>query len=128
MKKGFVKSWNGSVQPRKQRRFRYDAPLHIRKRFMHAPLSEELRKKYARRSISVRKGDKVRILRGEFWDKTGKIENVDLKAGRVYITGVEKVKKDGSKSFCPIYPSKLMVMELELKDSRRLAEKAKKKE
>lgn len=128
MKKKFIKSWKGSVQPRKQKKFRYCAPLHIRTRFMHATLSKELREKYSRRNIPARKGDRIKVLRGEFRGKIGKIEKVDLKAGRIYITGIEKTKRDGSKSFCPVYPSKVMVMEMELKDSRRLAEKAKKKE
>lgn len=53
-----------SKQPRKQRKARFNAALHLRHKFMSAPLSRELREKYNRRSFPVRKDDTVRILRG----------------------------------------------------------------
>lgn len=120
MKKEFNKTWKSSKQPRKQRKYRYNLPLHQKKRFMHAPLSKELKKKYAIRNIAIKKGDKVRVLRGNSRGKIGKVERINLKKSKVYITGIEKTKKDGSKAFQPINPSNLMIQELDLKDSRRL--------
>ena len=55
-----------SIQPRKQRKFRYNAPLHIRGAFLHAPLAADLREKYGKRSFRVVTGDTVKVLRGEF--------------------------------------------------------------
>lgn len=52
-----------SKQPRKQRKARYNAPLHIRHKFMSAALSDELRDKYGKRSFPLRKGDTVRVVR-----------------------------------------------------------------
>ena len=121
MKKDFSNKWIKSKQPRKQRKYNYNAPLHIRSKFMFAHLSKELMKKYNRRSIKVRKEDKVNILRGQFKKKTGIIERVDLKKTRVYISGIEIIKKDGTKVMYPIHPSNLVVTELKLDDKKRLA-------
>ena len=88
---------------------------------MSAHLSKDLMKRYNRRSIRLRKGDKVTILRGQFKKKTGNIERIDLKETRVYITGIEMIKKDGTKVFYPIHPSNLVVTELNLDDKKRMA-------
>ena len=74
MKTKFSGSWVKSKQPRKQRKYRYNAPLHIRQKFVGAHLSRELRKKYGKRSASLRKGDNVKIMRGQFRNKSGKVE------------------------------------------------------
>lgn len=115
----FSTSWKASKQPRKQRKYRYNAPLHVRHKFMGAHLSPELRKKYGKRSIPLRKGDTVKVLRGKFKGRTGKINRVDLKNTRVYIQGIDIEKKDGSKTSYPIHPSNLLVTSLELDDKER---------
>ena len=121
MKKDFSNKWIRSKQPRKQRKYSYNAPLHIKGKFMTAHLSKELMKKYNKRSIKVRKGDKVTILRGQFRKKTNRIERIDLKETKVYIAGVEMIKKDGTKVLYPIHPSNLVVTELNLDDKKRMA-------
>jgi len=119
MKKEFSKSWNTSKQPRKQRKFRINAPLHLRHSFLSAHLDKELRKKYNKRSMPVRKGDKVKIVRGSFKGKIGKVESVDVKASRVFVEKVEMLKKDGSKSAVPIAASNVILLELSLDDRER---------
>lgn len=121
MKATFVKSWNSSVQPRKQRKFRYNAPLHIRGEFVSVHLSKDLRKKYGTRAIRARKGDKVKIMRGQHKGKVGKIEDISLKFSEIYITGIEHVRKDGTKNLIPFNPSKLMITELDTSDKRRFS-------
>ena len=115
----FSKSWRKSKQPRKQRKYVYNAPLHIRHSFMGAHLSPELRKKHGKRSIAVRKGDTVKIMKGRFAGKTGKVERVDPKKCKVYIQGIEITKKDGSKVLQPIHPSNLLITALEIEDKKR---------
>ncbi len=117
--KEWSKSWKSSKNPRKQRKYIYNLPLHIRKTLLSATLSKDLRKKYGKRSLSVRKDDKVKILRGQFKKKTGKISRVNLKRIRIYVEGVENVKKDGSKVPYPIHPSNVMITELNLDDKKR---------
>ncbi|MBU0962702.1 MAG: 50S ribosomal protein L24 [Nanoarchaeota archaeon] len=119
MKKRFSKSWIKSTQKRKQRKYRRNAPLHIVGKFMSVHLSKELRKKYGKRSIRVRKGDSVKITRGQFRKKTGKVVDVSLTRRKVYIEGIQQIKKDGTKSFYPLEPSNLMITSLELGDKIR---------
>ncbi len=62
-----------SIQPRKQRKARYDAPLHVRRKQVAGHLSEELLLKYNRRSIPVVTGDEVKIMRGSHKGESGKV-------------------------------------------------------
>jgi len=112
-------SWKASTQPRKQRKYRRNAPLHIKGAFMHSRLAKDLQTKYKTRSLRVRKGDTVKIMRGDFKKKSGKIERLNVKREKVYITGIEVMKKDGSKALRPIKPSHLLIQELDTTDRRR---------
>ena len=117
--KDFSRTWKSSRNTRKQRKYRMNAPLNLRKNMMAAPLSKELRTKHKRRSISVRKGDRVRVLRGEFKKRTGKIEGVNTKKYRVFVEGIERTKRDGSKMKIGIPVSKVQITELNLDDKAR---------
>jgi large subunit ribosomal protein L24 len=119
MKQKFSKTWNKSKQPRKQRKYRYNAPLNIKSKFLGSHLSKELRGKYKKRSIVIRKGDAVKVLRGQFKKKTGKVDRVDIKKSKVHITGIEVTKKDGTKALYPIHPSNLIITDLNLDDKKR---------
>ena len=119
MKNKFSKTWIRSVQPRKQRKYIYSSPLHLKQKQVHMHLSPELRKKYGFRNIQAKKGDKVKILKGQFKKKEGKIDKVSLKLGRITVTGIETIKKDGTKLSFPLVPSNLMIIELDLNDRKR---------
>ncbi len=118
--KKFSKAWKSSKQKRKQRKYRYKAPLHIRHKFVAANLSKELRKRYYRRNLPLRKGDSVRIMRGSFKKKTGKISNVNLRNLKVFIEGIQQSKRDGTKVNVPFEPSNLQIIELNLEDKKRM--------
>lgn len=117
--KSWSSEWKASTKPKKQRLYVRNAPVHVLNNFIGSHLSKDLREILGKRSISVRKGDKVKVMRGQFKGKTGTVERVEPKAQKVYVTGVELSKKDGSKAFYPVKPSNLVVMELEGKDKRR---------
>ena len=119
MKRTFSLSWNASTQPRKQRKYRFHAPLHLRKKFVHATLTKELRKKYQRRAVALRTQDTVRVMRGQFKSRTGAVEEVDLKTSKVFVIGMDMVKKDGSKSRYPLDASNLQITSLHLDDKQR---------
>jgi large subunit ribosomal protein L24 len=108
-----------SKQPRKQRKFRYKAPLHVRHKLMGVNLSEELRERYETRSLPVKKGDTVMVMRGDFKETEGKVEKVDLKNYRLMIEGVSVQKPDGNQVFHPVHPSKVMLVDLDLEDEER---------
>jgi len=120
MKSKFSSSWKSSKQPRKQRKYRYNAPLHIKSKFLNAHLSKQLKEKYKKRSIRVRKGDKVKVLRGQFKKKEGKIDRVLSKKSKVIIQGIEITKKDGTKTTYPINPSNIIITELSIEDKKRV--------
>ena len=86
MRKKFSKSWEKSKKTRKQRKYLENAPLHIKQKFMGCHLIKELRKKYNKRSLSARKGDKVKILRGQFKGQIGKIDRMDIKKSKIFYT------------------------------------------
>ncbi|MBW2988979.1 50S ribosomal protein L24 [Candidatus Woesearchaeota archaeon] len=119
MKKKFSAKWKSSKQVRKQRKYRYNAPLHIKQKFAHSHLSKELIKKYKIRSLGLKKGDKVKVMRGQFKKHRGNVEKVDLKKGKARISGIEISKKEGSKTTYMINPSNLMITELNLDDKMR---------
>jgi large subunit ribosomal protein L24 len=119
MKQKFSTTWRESKQKRKQRKYLFGAPLHIRHRFMSANLSKELRKKYEKRSFPLRKGDMVKIMKGKFKDGAGKVNSVDLKKLRVSVEGIQRQKKDGNKVNVYFSPSNLQIQELSLEDKKR---------
>jgi large subunit ribosomal protein L24 len=121
MRKEFSTKWIGSKQPRKQRKYVYNAPLHTRHKLLSAHLSKDLRTKYGKRSVPVRKGDEVLVMRGNFKKKKAKITGVNLKRGKVFLENIQRTKKDGSKVNVPFYPSNLMITSLALEDKERIA-------
>ncbi|MEN6342545.1 MAG: 50S ribosomal protein L24 [Methanospirillum sp.] len=109
-----------SIQPRKQRKARYQAPLHLRTKLLGAPLSPELRAKYAgRRTVRVVKGDTVRVMRGDFVGDEGLVDMVDVKSAKIVVHGIAITKADGTEKPRKIDPSNVMVTKLNLKDPKR---------
>jgi len=108
-----------SKKPSKQRKRFFNAPLHKRGKIMSVNLSPELRKKYGRRSIPIRVGDKVRIMRGDNRGIEGKVIRVDRKRYYVYIENVAREKISGEKVLLPIHYSNLMLIDLDLSDPWR---------
>ncbi|MBR9698883.1 50S ribosomal protein L24 [Candidatus Woesearchaeota archaeon] len=112
-------AWKASTKPRKQRKYRYLAPTHIKKRFFSAHLSKELREKHNKRNMVVKTGDKVKVMRGQFKGHTGKVDKVDMKRMKVFVSGIELQKKDGSKLNLGVAPSNIMITELKIDDKKR---------
>ncbi len=123
MKKKFSKKWKASRQPRKQRKFQLNAPLHLRYKKMSATLSKELRKKHSMRNLEVRKGDTVKIMRGKFKKKQGKVLVCDLKKGKITIDGIQATKKEGTKVPVWFDASNVKIILLEVEDKKRLKKK-----
>lgn len=123
MKNKFSKAWKGSKQPRKQRKYAAKAPLHIKRKLLSVNLSKDLRKKYGKRNVVVRKGDNVKIMTGKFKGKTGKIIQVFTKKSKITMEGIQVKKQDGSKANIKLQPSNLQIIELNLEDKKRIQEK-----
>ncbi|MEM4348142.1 MAG: 50S ribosomal protein L24 [Candidatus Anstonellaceae archaeon] len=119
-----------SKQPRKQRKFRMRAPLHLRKKMVAAHLSKELRQKLgtARRSAPVHKGDKVKIMRGEKKGHIGKVLRVELSRLKVYVEGATRKNSKGVEKPFPVDPSNLLILDGEFtKDRLEMIQRSAKK-
>ena len=107
--------------PKKQRKMHFNAPAHIRHKQMAAPLSPELLAQRGIKALPVRKGDTVRITRGDHKGFEGKVSRIDLKRYRVYLEGLTREKVDGTTVFVGLHPSKIMIRTLNLDDKVRKA-------
>jgi len=108
-----------TMQPRKQRKMLYQAPLHIRYKHFSAQLSPTLRASHNVGSLQVRSGDTVRMMRGDRKGLEGKVTRVDRKKYRIFVEGVTREKVDGTPTLVPIDPSKVMITGLNLDDKWR---------
>lgn len=117
--KNWSKFWKASSQRRKQRKYAFKAPMHIKHKFLGSHLAEDLKKEWNIRNVPVRKGDTVKVLRGDNKGKSGKVTKVSLAKTRVFVEGVEVARADGSKALYPIHPSNLMITKLDLSDAKR---------
>ena len=118
--KDWSSKWKGSVQPRKQRKFRRNAPLHVRRRFLSAHLAPALRERYGTRSAVLRKGDQVEIMRGSNKGMRGAVERVDTQRGRIYMDGMKVKKANGSEVMKPVQASNVKITNLNLDDKKRV--------
>lgn len=119
MKRKFSKSWKSSKQPRKQRKYAANAPLHLKRKLLSTNLSKELRKKHGKRNIPLRKGDVVKVMRGKFKGKQGKVTEVKTKMGKIFIEKVQIKKRDGSSVNVSLKASNLQIIELNTEDRKR---------
>lgn len=119
-----------SKKARKQRKAFYNAPLHIRRKNISSHLSEELQKEYGLRSLQVRKGDTVRVMRGDedILGVEGRVAAVITKTGRVSVEGITVAKADGTQTGRPVHASKVMITKLDLSDPKRKERLARAKE
>ena len=121
MKSDWSPSWESSKQPRKQRKYLFNLPLHlVHKKMLVAHLAQPLRHTYKRRSVPIRQGDIVTVLRGQFKGKIGTVDKVLLGRRRVFVTGIHTVKKNGTTIPYPLVASNLLVTQLHLEDKKRV--------
>ena len=120
MKTAFSTSWVSSRQVRKQRKYRHNAPLHIKHTFLNAHLSKELHQKYGKRSLPLRKGDEVLVMRGSFAKKRAKVRSVSHATLKVYLEGIQKSKRDGTKYNVPFNARALQLVQLDTSDNKRI--------
>ncbi len=110
-----------SKQPRKQRKARYNALPHERRKMIASHLSDELIRRYNVRAMPVRKGDLVRIVRGsaEFRGKECLVTDVFTKDLKIGLEDVTIKKADGSEVVRKMDPSNVIIVKLDLSDPLR---------
>ncbi len=117
-----------SSSRRKQRKQHFSAPSSERRRIMSSALSKELKEKYSVNAVPIRKNDIVKITRGAWKGREGKVVQVYRLRWCIYIEKVNRDKSNGQSVPIPINPSNVEVTKLHLDKDRQalLARKANK--
>ncbi len=128
MKARYSTAWKSSTKPNKQRKYAHNAPLHIKNKFLSCSITKSLKNEHNTKHIRVKTKDTVKILRGEHKGKTGEITKVNIKDATVHIKDITRKKVNGQDAHIPIKPSNIQIIELDLKDEKRLKTLRKKKQ
>jgi large subunit ribosomal protein L24 len=111
-----------SIKARTQRKRAANAPLHTKRILASSHLAAELHDKakgHLPRALPVRKGDAVRIMRGGFRGREGKVVSVDRTNGTVVIEGITVEKVDEKKVARPLHASNLLIIRMDDTDAWR---------
>ena len=114
-----------TVQPRKARKRIYDSTKHQQQKIVSAHLGpnylhhKDNKYWYLPRSIPIRKGDTVKILRGASKGHSGKVAEVDLKKTKITVEGATIAKADGKQIPKWIDASNVCITKLDKSDTRR---------
>jgi len=93
----------------------YEAKMHEKTKRMHVHLSKDLRQKLKqkKRSVLVRVGDKIKIMRGPGKGKTAKVVRVSHLKMKVYVEGITARTAKGREVMKALQPSNMLLVELE---------------
>jgi len=117
-----------SKKPNKSRKEMYNMPMHKAAKQVAGHLDEKLQKELGKRSITLRKGDTVKVLRGSFNGKEGKITAVERKARKILIEKLIIKKSNGKEIPVKVDASNVLVIDIDRTDRKRIAKKNKAKE
>ena len=112
-------STSRSIQARKQRRAGFRASSFVRQRQMTVALSRELRARYKRRALPLRKGDTVRVVSGSYKGREERVSKVDRRSLSVTLDNVSVKKVDQKLKPLPIRSNHLILTRLNLIDPWR---------
>jgi len=86
---------------------------------MSAPLSKELKEKHNVRSMPIRKGDEVEVIRGSSKVKVeGKVSAVYRRKYVIHIEGLTREKANGQTVQIGVHPSKVVIKKLVINKDR----------
>jgi ribosomal protein uL24 len=105
--------------PRRQRKALYTAPTSERRIRMTVPLSRELRARFHRRAIPLRKGDTVRVLSGSFEGREERVAKVDRRGYTVTLDNVTLKTADEKMKPLSLGVGHLVITRLNLSDPWR---------
>ncbi len=109
----------GNTKPSTVRKQQRNAPIHIRRRYISAPLSPNLKTQYGARTMPIIEEDTVTITKGDRKLTEGKVLRVNTKNPKVYIEGVTRTRLDGSTVQLPVRAENVMITKLKLDDDWR---------
>ena len=109
-----------SHKPKKQRKDFYGKPKHKRQKEMASHLDKKIAKELGVRAMPLRKGDDVKIMRGSFKGKSGKVSSVNLANMQVFIEKITRKRIDGTEIMVPFKSSNLLIVSLDRSDEKRM--------
>ena len=109
---------NKTKSKRKQRQRLYNLPTHKQNRLFNAKLHDDLRAEYGIKRMTIRNGDSVLVVRGEFRDMEGKVSKVDHQKAQLFIEGASIEKSSGTTFDIPIHPSNVILTKIEVKKDK----------
>jgi large subunit ribosomal protein L24 len=91
------------------------------KALLHVHISKTLkqRMKAKKRSLLVKKGDKVKVMRGGFKGKEGKVAKVNYTRAVVFVEGLTQKGMRGKENMVPLQPSNLLLMDVDMTKERK---------
>lgn len=114
------REWNSSTNPPKQRKYRENAPMHVKDKLVSANLNETLREELGTRNLPVKIGDRAEVMRGDERGAEGIISNIDREEEKLYINNLDRQKTDGTVKEIALRPSNVQLQALNLEDPGRI--------
>jgi large subunit ribosomal protein L24 len=102
----------------KQRKRFFNLPNHKRNKLMDAKLHNDLQEEYNIKKLTIRKGDTVLVVRGEFRDMEGKVSKINRHKAQLFIEGASIEKSSGTTFDIPIHPSNVVLTKIEVKKDK----------
>ena len=91
-----------SLSRRVQRKYALGAPSSVKRKLMSCHLTKTLRDQYKIRSLPIKRGDEVKILKGKSKNKSGKVVQVYRKRYFIYVYKVQREKQNSQMFFLSI--------------------------
>ena len=113
-----MKTHKVSSSRRVQRKYALGAPSSVKRKLMSCHLTKTLRDQYKLRSLPIKRGDEVKILKGKSKNKSGKVVQVYRKRNCIYVDKVQREKQNGQTVFLPIKPYYCVVEKLLINKDR----------
>ena len=105
--------------PRRQRRAVFTATTAERRRRMTVLLSRELRRRFGRRNVPVRKGDTVRVLSGSYAGREERVARISRRDYSVTLDNVTLKTAEEKLKPLALRPAHLVITRLNLADPWR---------
>ncbi|MEM0097089.1 MAG: 50S ribosomal protein L24 [Conexivisphaerales archaeon] len=90
-----------------------------RNKQMHSMVSDELKKKYGFTTARVRKGDMVKVMRGDFSGVQGKVTKIFAKQAKIGVEGLTRKKINGQEVPVKVHSSNVMITQFDTSDKNR---------
>jgi len=108
-----------SSQRRVNRRRHFNADSNKNRIIMSSKIDKNFRINYKSKTIPVRKGDEVKIMRGIQKGKMGKIVQSSRKGLFIYVSSATYKKMNGDEGYLPIHPSNVKIQKFILTRERK---------